>query len=219
MAEHRIFLGGGGNAEQSAVLDFELAEYLDATDGLNSCLYIPAAMNEDSHPAANSWFRENYGHLFDDIDMLGDLSDMESLSKPYGVVYIGGGNTGRLLDQVHQNNFDRYLRWHMDNGGAIYGGSAGAMILGASILTTSAAEHSSHNNDGLNMLGGRSVVAHYDGEAQQIDTVILSRKLKSRILAISEDAGVIVYENNSLRAVGGIALEINPDGSIRNIGR
>jgi len=56
-------------------------------------------------------------------------------------MYIGGGDTVKLLKEVHKVSFDEYLRKIAQKGIPLYGGSAGAIILGEDIRTTPEAKH------------------------------------------------------------------------------
>ncbi|KAJ4147574.1 hypothetical protein LMH87_002086 [Akanthomyces muscarius] len=49
------------------------------------------------------------------------------------IVAIPGGSTFRLLQHLQSNDLLSALQSFLDKGGRIYGGSAGALILGASI--------------------------------------------------------------------------------------
>lgn len=184
-----LFLGGGGSAEQSKDLDDALAARLSA-DHKPTCLYIPAAMEQPKHGAAHEWFTGTYGQAFSQIEMLGRLSDLDH-SKTFDVIYMGGGNTGRLLDGIYASGFDKYLLRHLEEGRAAYGGSAGAIVFGRTILTAPPAEHSTRTNDGLDMLGGNSVVAHYNDKTDRERVAEMSRSLDCVLLAIPEDAGVV----------------------------
>ncbi|WP_236809547.1 Type 1 glutamine amidotransferase-like domain-containing protein [Bacillus glycinifermentans] len=69
----------------------------------------------------------------------------------FSAVYIGGGNTFRLLKHVTDTRFNDILQSYAKRGGIVYGGSAGAIILGKHIMTCS---HMDDNNVGLNEFDG-----------------------------------------------------------------
>jgi len=48
--------------------------------------------------------------------------------QKYDTVYIGGGDTFKLLKLIRESGFDEKLLRYYKSGGAIYGGSAGAII-------------------------------------------------------------------------------------------
>jgi dipeptidase E len=194
-----LFLGGGGSAEQSKPLDDELAAMFG--DGRRpSCLYIPVAMDESKHDGAREWFSGTYGGFYAHIEMLSRLGDLDH-TKTFDVIYIGGGNTGRLLDQIYKSRFDKYLATHLCQARLVYGGSAGAIVLGRTILTTPATEHSIRRNDGLDLLDGKAVVAHYNDQTDRANVVNMCHRLRNTLLAIPEDAGVVV-DGQQMKRVG-----------------
>ena len=71
------------------------------------------------------WFKKTYEYCNFDIDMCTDLSKIKSLDE-YTGVFIGGGNTFKLLKEIRESKFDILLEKYLKNGGFVYGGSAGA---------------------------------------------------------------------------------------------
>src|SRR5690606_2508300 len=102
------------------------------------------------------------------IEMLTDLKchSIEDL-KQYSAVYIGGGNTFSLLKDLRTFHFDEVLREYIKSGGIVYGGSAGAIILGADIMTCA---HLDSNNVDLkdyrafNLINDFAIWCHYGPE-------------------------------------------------------
>lgn len=100
-------------------------------------LYLPLALREEQHTAAAAWLRSTLEPLgvchieswsaFDGHDPC-ELSDFDG-------IYIGGGNTYRLLQQVRTSGFDRAITRFIREGRPVYGGSAGAILLGSDIDT------------------------------------------------------------------------------------
>lgn len=188
---NKLFLGGGGSAEQSKALDEELAAIFDI-ERQPTCLYIPVALEESRHKSAREWFSSSYGRAYVEIEMLSRLSDLDD-EKVYDVIYIGGGNAGRLLDRIYDSGFNKYLLKHFNEGRVVYGGSAGAIVLGRTIFTADLIEHSMRSNDGLDLLGGKAVVAHYDDRSDRERVCDMSQALNCTLVAIPEDAGVVVH--------------------------
>ncbi len=67
-----------------------------------------------------------------------DITSMtpEQLSRStegIDIVYVAGGNTFHLLDQLRKSGFDKVLTEFVDGGGLFAGASAGALIAGADI--------------------------------------------------------------------------------------
>jgi dipeptidase E len=181
-----IFLGGGGSEVQSRMLDEKFFACLKE----GKLLYIPNALDNEKHIAAYSWF-QGVVNLYSDIEtvLFTNLSQKIDLEEICGV-YIGGGNTQKLHNEVSQAKFDNKIRSILQAGYPVYGGSAGAIVLGNDIRT--APEVSVINGrdyNGLDILNGISVYCHYSKE--QFEKVrSLSHTLQTPIIAIPEDSGV-----------------------------
>ncbi|MEX2460688.1 MAG: Type 1 glutamine amidotransferase-like domain-containing protein [Paenibacillaceae bacterium] len=80
--------------------------------------------------------------------------------KEYSSIFIGGGNTYKLLHEIRKARFDEVLNSFIDEGGIVYGGSAGAIILGKNIQTCSHLDINDINIadfEGLNKFNGYSI--------------------------------------------------------------
>ncbi|MED3960953.1 Type 1 glutamine amidotransferase-like domain-containing protein [Niallia taxi] len=87
-----------------------------------------------------------------EIKMWTDLSNrtLEN-QKQFSAIYIGGGNTFSLLNAIRISRLDKALEEFIENEGVIYGGSAGAIILGSNIM---ACAHMDANNANLQNFEG-----------------------------------------------------------------
>lgn len=195
----KIFLSGGGGAEQSKKLDRAFAKFHDKSRKL---LYIPIAMPEKEHTygACFDWIRSTLLPVgITRIDMWTDLEGRyySDLAK-YWAVYIGGGNTFYLMKKLKDTGFDKLLKKYWANGGIIYGGSAGAIILGKEIGTAylgSVSDKNMVNLKNLNGLGivGHAIHAHYGGKIDDNDIQTYVKKTKNTVIALSEDVGLFVH--------------------------
>ena len=181
----KIFLGGGGNAEKSAELDKIWAETIGERHG--DVLYVPWAQKPENIDTAKAWFRDTYGPLvggraIDAADLHHNLTGLDK----YVSVYIGGGNTNRLAERLSRNGAAENLKEYVTGGGVIYGGSAGAIILGRTTLTAPEVNNPV-NADGLDLLDGHSVVCHFNEDS-------IVDQLHAPIIALPEDAGAIFDE-------------------------
>jgi len=194
----RIFLSGGGGASDSIYLDKKFVSVLDLDEPL---IYIPVAMTSKPYEECYTWFQSIFPPLgVKKIEMLVDLRHINKkiLDNSTGI-YIGGGDTIKLLREVHQSNFDQYLINYIKRGNPVYGGSAGAIILGKDIRTAPEARDLDENNSmGLNILSGYSVYCHYD-PSQNIKNI--QRNLKHSLIAIPERSGVYI-EGRDLEVLG-----------------
>ena len=131
--------------------------------------------------------------------MLTDLNLVGNTLKKFGAVYIGGGNSFKLMHELRSSGFDVKLKKYIQSGGIVYGGSAGAIILGKSIATSTDKNLIKLKDlDGLNLVNGYSVFCHYDPK----DNKIISKLSKmKKIIAIPEGSGAVV-DNNHIRKIG-----------------
>lgn len=185
-ATNHIFLAGGGNAEESRPLDEQFVKLLDHAKPL---VYIPNAMRSKSYQSCLEWFRsvmEPLGIVA--IEMWDDLRPRRSTDEIAGI-YIGGGDTAKLLREIRTAGFDGYLREMALKGIPLYGGSAGAIILGEDIRTAPEASQLSETEAaGLGIIRGYSVFCHY--KAEDLESLVkLSDDLRRRVIAITEKAG------------------------------
>ena len=123
--------------------------------------------------------------------------------ETFGAVYIGGGNTFTLLHLLRASGLDLALKTFAMNGGAIYGGSAGAILLGADIASCERDDSNTAgltDTRGLNLLGGTDIWCHYTPD--QRETVQTYNDTSGRpILALPERGGLCV-ENGVVRSAG-----------------
>lgn len=118
-------------------------------------------------------------------------------------IYIGGGNTYSLLHEFRAAGFLPVLRHAIHEGVCVYGGSAGAVVLGADISTVRQIDT---NDVGLvdtkavDVAGGLAVSVHYTRDHDQpISTDVAETGLS--VVAIPEDAGVVLIDDY-IRATG-----------------
>lgn len=202
-----IFLGGGGDSKDSAELD---TIFFSSLENNAHILYIPVALNPEKYPAAHKWFTNlikqysyglNFTMLFED--------NINQLSfDDFDAVYIGGGNTYKLLDFIISNNLDKKLRTFIESGKLFYGGSAGAILTGQTINTAS--EMDSRLNykydKGLNWLCGASVACHWP-ETKHC-TFELLKTSPQKIYCIPEHCGILFDINGNLLRTVGTGIEI-----------
>lgn len=194
----KIFISGGGSEEDSYPLD---KEFIHGIAGdRKSILYIPIAMDADSirYEACYDWIINLLTALsseFIDITMWTNLNGKteKDLDK-FDAVYIGGGNTFKLLQHIYESNFFTILREFINRGGVVYGGSAGAIIMGKNIDTVS--EENDKNyiySEGLSVVGGYSIICHYQ---ENLDEKI------GRYIAIHNNPVIALSEKSGIKIVG-----------------
>lgn len=200
MTKYKLFLGGGGSADQSRSLD---AAFLGNVSSTFPLLYIPHAMERARFPSCLAWLTSTLApHGLTHVRMVENLQGIgkAEISRCSGL-YIGGGDTGKLLREIKLARFQKQLLTALSLGKPIYGGSAGAIIFGADIRTAPEAKSRSGTARlGLNLLNGYSVVCHFKTKdharvRRQVDALGLS------VVALAEDSGLGLAET-SVTSIG-----------------
>ena len=111
--------------------------------------------------------------------------------KKFDGIYIGGGNTWSLMHELQDSGFSSLLIQYIEYGGFVYGGSAGAIILGKRIDT-----HDDENKvalkgvSGFDFLHNYSVACHFkDEQGDRFKAWAMNNNLP--IVCLPEEAGLI----------------------------
>lgn len=124
--------------------------------------------------------------------------------EQFGGIYIGGGNTYKLLDDLKQFGTFEILKKIAERDIPIYGGSAGAIILTKSIITAGYLDENEiklNDLSGLDLTHDHDIWCHYKPEMKD-DLIKFKRENNlSKILTIPEDAGLFVTQNK-IESVG-----------------
>jgi dipeptidase E len=196
-----LFLAGGGGSADSRELDQLFVKNLGPA---GTFAYVPVAMASPRYPDSLSWFESVFLPLgVRRIVMWTSLEHktLEDLQEAGGL-YIGGGDTVKLLREVRDSGFADVLQAFVEQGGSVYGGSAGAILLGASIKTAPEASSLAFEAaKGLDMLHGSSVVCHYDAAMREPvrDFVAVTGR---PVVALPERAGLHVRWDGRATSVG-----------------
>lgn len=132
-------------------------------------LYISIAWeNDPSYGQCAGWFKKTYRPI-KRFEMCTDLKAVSDLSR-YSAVFIGGGNTFKLLKEIKDSQFDHQIIRYLHDGGFVYGGSAGSIIFGKDILCAACDDVNTvglEDFKGLNLVKGFNLCCHYvnGGEA------------------------------------------------------
>lgn len=193
----KIFLGGGGDIETSYSFD---SIFFNSLPQNADILYIPVAMATTAikTESAIDWFSRLVSyHSNDDrfIDFtVWNGEDALPVLNNYDAVYIGGGNTYRLLMILEKTGMLDALKDHIRKGGMYYGGSAGAVIVGKSLKTIEE-ENVMHyaRHDGMNLINNLSLSPHFSDDTENGGVIRdICQKHTLSIVAISEDSGLIL---------------------------
>lgn len=166
----RIILNGGGDGE-GVKASYQL--FAKEVNG-GKVLYIPLAWNNGGIEKCKDWFKSEMSPFgvtnIEDVLNANEITK-EKLSECSGV-FIGGGNTYKLLKALKETPAYENLKEYIQNNGLIMGGSAGALIFGECIDTCLRDELTikSCNDEntvglkdtkGFNLIKGYSILPHY----------------------------------------------------------
>lgn len=189
----RVILSGGGNPECVVPLD-EL--FLSQIDLHKTVLYIPVAMEAQvfSYDECYEWVKKTYEpYGVTNIEMCTNLNDIV-LGSQYTAVFIGGGNTFKLLKEIKNSQFDLKLKNYLNQDGLLYGGSAGAIICGKTIKS---ALYADENNVGLNDLTGlnlaneNDIFCHYSNKLSENEFI---QDYTGDLYVLYEESGLYIHD-------------------------
>lgn len=189
----KIFLGGGGNEKTAFEVEGNFFK------GVRNVLYIPLAWPNDDFDSCLNWFSNMASsHKKLNIKMLKEANQKINLSQ-FDAVYIGGGNTFKLLKRLKESGLGNKLIKFYKSGGKIFGGSAGAIIWGNNIEIALICKDKDENKVKLKNTRGFNQVLNYDiqchFETNQIkEHQNYSKKTGRKVLGIPEETAVIVSE-------------------------
>ena len=121
----------------------------------------------------------------------------------YACIYIGGGNTYKLLSELKSSGaFEKIKNYLINEDGIVYGGSAGAIIFGKdldSCNTDDDNEVGLVDNSGLDLINGYSLLCHYtsrDEERTELSKKYLLELSKTKpIYAIPEEDTIYIDDD------------------------
>ncbi len=161
----RLLLNGGGSTEQLIPTMIKLNEIIDHDKPI---LYVPLAMDEVEHPydSCYEWFSQQIINVsVPGLDMARSFEDLTSKNlNEYSAVFIGGGNTYKLLKGLKETGAFDKIQEYIQNNGIVVGCSAGAVVFGKDIDIISSMDSNDvklTNTKGFNVLSGISIFPHY----------------------------------------------------------
>lgn len=202
-----LFLGGGGGRIDSSELDKKFVASLDVSKPL---LYIPIATNTAKYPYSGcvDWLLSVLGPLGVTSIVMWVEEDLKTKTKQdfdqFSGIYIGGGNTYKLLKELKEFGIFDVLLTLAKDGMPIYGGSAGAIIMAKTIIPAGFLDENKvglTDFSALNLVQGYDVWCHYTGKEDYAIRDYMKNFSLDKIIAIPENAGVIVTEEE-IKAVG-----------------
>ena len=200
----KLALAGGGSALDSAFIDQRFAEWIGPKGKM---LYLPIAIGRitANYDAADQWLRSVFEPM--GVESISTWTDLTrhtvSEFEYYDGIYMGGGNAYTLRHELQSTGFFEAIKCYAANGYPIYGGSAGAAVLGKSIATVAhldVNEKGIRDLTGLNLAEGCSVWVHYREADRPLIQNFISGE-SARLILLSERAGLTI-EDGEFRSEG-----------------
>lgn len=205
-----LYVGGGGDENDSIKLDQLFARNAEG----KRLLYLPIAMGgiSPTYEDCHAWLQSVFGPLgITDIVMWDTLrTELNRELTKFDAVYLGGGNTYQLLDQMRKTGFDVALKDFTSSGRDVYGGSAGAIVLGRDISTCAVMDSNDvclEDTTGLGLIENYAIWCHY---VEDHDSLVASYDFP--IIAIPERSGIL-FDGSTIRVVGFDAVTVFDHGS------
>jgi len=130
----RLLLISNSTLFGSGYLDHAEEEILGFLRGVERVLFVPFALADRDGYAAKA--RERFGRMGMDVDSLHNASDPKRAVETAEAVFIGGGNTFRLLKSLYDTGVIEPLRTRVASGMPYMGASAGSNVACPTIRTT-----------------------------------------------------------------------------------
>lgn len=205
----RVFLNGGGSGKKTLAACKRLNEVIDHNKPI---LYIPIALDESMFPGCMDFITKELECVkVPEIIMELDMKKVaDSNLDEYSAIFIGGGNTFKLMKCLKESGAFDNISEYLKRDGIVFGGSAGAIILGSSIEVAGYLDENEvglTDLSGFDVYNGISLFCHYDGTAETKEYI---RKLSEKmpINALTEETTIFI-NGSSVEIIGdGIFLYI-----------
>ena len=134
MAGRRLLLISNSTSHGTGYLDHCAEVMAETLAGVRRLLFVPFALHDRDGYAAKA--RERFARMGLGLDSLHDAADVPAAVAAAEAVFVGGGNTFRLLDALHRTGALASLRERAAAGMPYLGASAGTNVACPTIRTT-----------------------------------------------------------------------------------
>ena len=199
-----LFLCGGGCGKQVYTAMNKFCEIVDDSKPL---LYIPLAMDSSKYDSCAQWFSREIEYFgLKNFEMVRSSKELsEKNFDNYGAIFIGGGNTYKLLNELKTfDNFGKITKY-LNNNGVVFGGSAGAIIFGKNInacLLDDGNIVGLEDLSGFNLLNDCSLLCHLKEKNLKINKNYLKEFSEKNKLIYLPEEDVIYINDNEIQLLG-----------------
>lgn len=197
----KVFLCGGGAGIQTIEANKRLNEVINHS---KPCLYIPLAMGQEMYDSCYEWIVGELKNVdIPNIEMVRSADELSTKNlNEYSVIFIGGGNTFKLLNDLKVCGAFEKIEEYLNNGGVVFGGSAGAIIFGKDLEACrldDTNEVNLSNTDGFDVLNGISILCHYTNRTVEKDEqskhFLLELSKRRKAVALPEEVTLFVNDD------------------------
>ncbi|MBP3704767.1 MAG: Type 1 glutamine amidotransferase-like domain-containing protein [Clostridia bacterium] len=215
-----VFLCGGGDGAQTVEANRRLNAVIDHAKPL---LYIPLAMEPARYDGCYEWISGELREV--DVPRIEMVRSAEELAgktlSDYCALFIGGGNTFKLLDDLKRSGAFQKIRAYLENGGVAFGGSAGAIIFGEDLESCRLDDRNNvclTDTVGFDVLNGVSLLCHYTNRTAEKDAAsreyLLEISKHRRAAALPEEVTLLVTDDR-VEVIGDRPFYCVVNGSMR----
>ncbi len=130
----RLLLISNSTLHGSGFLDHAEAEIRDFLGTVERVLFVPFALQDRDGYAQKA--RERFARMGYALDSIHEVSDMQQAVRDAQSIFIGGGNTFRLLKTLYDFDLLSLIRERVEGGMPYMGSSAGSNVAAPTIKTT-----------------------------------------------------------------------------------
>lgn len=197
----RLFLNGGGDGEKCLQAYKRLNEIIDHKKPI---LYIPIAMEKEKYEDCEKWIKNELKDIeVPYIEMITSGIELSNKNlENYSALFIGGGNTFKLLYKLKSSGAFEKIKQFINNNGIVFWGSAGAIIFGYDLetcLCDDSNEIGLKDIKGFDVLNEYSLLCHYTNRNEEKiksnTDYLLQLSYKRRAIALPEEDTIFINEN------------------------
>lgn len=215
----KVFLCGGGAGIQTLEANKRLNEVIDHS---KPCLYVPLAMEQKMYADCYEWIKGELKNVdIPYIEMVNSADELAAKNmNDFGVIFIGGGNTFKLLRDLKISGAFEKIKEYLNSEGVVFGGSAGAIIFGKDLEACRLDDTNEVNLSdigGFDVLNGTSILCHYTNRTAEKDEesrqYLLEVSKHRKVVALPEEVTLFVNDED-MEVIGNRPYFIFEDGVI-----
>ncbi len=130
----RLLLISNSTLHGSGYLDHAEPELRDTLASIKRVLFVPFALYDRDAYAATA--RKRFAAMSYELESVHEATDAVKAVEAAEAIFIGGGNTFRLLDSLYRANLLLSIRRRVEEGMLYIGSSAGSVVAAPTIKTT-----------------------------------------------------------------------------------